>query len=145
MANISETTYGNVTIIRRSDYKWGVVNSKGEIIVPFGKYAWIDGFDNGLARVRTEGKTDYDPRNVISTRGEELIEKMTGMNAKEREMENRKNHPEQYAKWGIINEKGEEVVAVEYDSIWKFLGKHRDSTKAFKNGIEEQISLKGLI
>lgn len=27
----------------------------GSFVVPFGKYNWIDGFDNGLARVKIEG------------------------------------------------------------------------------------------
>ena len=35
-------------------------------------------------------------------------------------------------KWGIINEQGEEVLPVEYDNIWNFLGKNRDSTTVEK-------------
>ena len=30
----------------------------GSVVVPFGKYNWIDGFDNGLARVKTGGVTN---------------------------------------------------------------------------------------
>lgn len=37
-------------------YKYGVINASGEEIVLFGTYAWIDGFDRGLARVKI-GKT----------------------------------------------------------------------------------------
>lgn len=28
------------------------LNIDGTVVVPFGKYSWIDGFDNGLARVK---------------------------------------------------------------------------------------------
>ena len=34
------------------DYKWGVVNTLGEEIVPLGTYDLIDGFDRGYARVK---------------------------------------------------------------------------------------------
>lgn len=33
-----------------------VVDNKGKVIVPFGTYSYIDGFDNGFARIKT-GKT----------------------------------------------------------------------------------------
>ena len=48
-------------------------------------------------------------------------------------------HPEQYAKWGIINEEGEEVLPVEYDDIWNFLGKNRFSTKVVKDGESHEV------
>ena len=44
-------------------------------------------------------------------------------------------------KWGIINEKGEEVLPVEYSEIWNFYGKNKISTKTIKNGIESEMSL----
>lgn len=42
-------------------------------------------------------------------------------------------------KWGIINEKGEEVLPVIYDNIWNFLGKNRFSTNVEKDGIKEKV------
>lgn len=37
-------------------------------------------------------------------------------------------------KWGIINEKGEVVLPLEYNSIWKFYGKPElQSTKVVKD------------
>jgi hypothetical protein len=107
MENRSEKTYGEVTVIQRSDYKWGVVNAAGVEVVPFGKYDWIDGFDSGLARVKI-GKAPNE---------------MKGNNNK----------------WGIINKEGEEVLSVEYDSIWNFLGKNRFSTKVVKGDAEREI------
>lgn len=133
MINRSETTYGNVTVIQRSDYKWGVVNAAGKEVVPFGKYGWIDGFDSGLARVRTEGKTDYT-KNIVAILDGNFDAITDRAKIEALEEEDRKEHPEWYAKWGIINEEGEEVLPVEYDSVWKFLGKNRNSTRVEKDG-----------
>ena len=86
---------------------YAVYDIDGKEIVPFGKYDWIDGFDQGLARVK--------------------IGKITnGM----RDTEN---------KWGIINNKGQEVLPLEYDNIWNFFGKNRFSTKTIKDGVEKDI------
>ena len=52
---IKELNYGNVIVVENRDYQWAVIDNNGNIIVPFGKYGWIDGFDSGLARVRTSG------------------------------------------------------------------------------------------
>ena len=54
----------------------------GSVVVPFGKYNWIDGFDNGLARVKIGGVTN-------------------GINE---------------SKWGLIDEEGEVVLPIEYDT-----------------------------
>ena len=52
MRNIVKNNYGEVTVVEHSDYKWGVMVSKGNEIVPFGKYDWIEGFEEGLCRVK---------------------------------------------------------------------------------------------
>ncbi len=91
-----ETIYGNVKVVCSIYGYWGVTDLNDETIVPFGKYDWIDGYDNGLARV-----------NKIDGSGK---------------------------KWGIIDENGDEVLPVKYDSIWNFLGKNRRSTKVEKDG-----------
>lgn len=96
-------------VIQRSDYKWGVTDLEGNIIVPFGKYDWIDGFDQGLARV----KIGRAPSNQVNNAN----------------------------KWGIINERGEEVLPVEYEEVWNFLGKSRYSTKVVKDGVQEEVYL----
>lgn len=112
MKEIYVQIYGNVKVIEHDDYKWGVEDLNGNVIVPFGKYDWIDGFDSGLARVKI---------------GKESNNKVNNNN-----------------KWGIINEKGEEVLPVEYDRIWNFLGKNRFSTTIEKNGVSSQIKLSDL-
>lgn len=118
----SYKTYGKVIVAQKANYDWGVLDIEGNEIVPFGKYSWIDGFDQGLARVRSgrvaicQGLKDIN--NI-------KVDKVM--------------HPGQDAKWGIINEEGEEVLAVEYDEIWNFLGKNRFSTKVVKNGESHQV------
>lgn len=137
--NRIEKRYGDVIVVQHSDYEWGVIDTNGNIIVPFGKYGWIDGFDSGLARVRTKGKIS---ENIIAI-GIDLDGK-TPVITDKHDIQNyikkkRKEHPNEYAKWGIINEKGEEVLPVEYDEVWNFLGKGRLSTKVVKNGAESDV------
>ncbi len=59
MTIISEKNYGNVIVIQNSTNQWAVTDLEGNTIVPFGKYAWIDGFEHGLARVRGLGHLNY--------------------------------------------------------------------------------------
>lgn len=140
----SEKQYGDLTVIELKGvkYRYGV-KRKGKFIVPFGKYGWIEGFDNGLCRVRTYGRIG-NTKNIIAVFGEGWKVITDRKVIEERVAEQRKNHPEIYAKWGIIDENGNEVLPVEYDEIWKFLGKNRLSTKVVKNGVEEDILLHNL-
>lgn len=105
MKNIVENNYGEVTVVRNSDYEWGVVDNEENIIVPFGKYGWIDGFDNGLARVRTNKKLGLsnNPPVCIITPNNKLI--LGTENIKAYIEKDKKEHPDNYAKWGIINER----------------------------------------
>ena len=125
--------YGKVIVAQSACYDWGVLDIEGNEIVPFGKYSWIDGFDQGLARVRS-GRVAIR-KGLMGT--EKKIEAIEGKdnNIKGDKVKN----PRQDAKWGIINEEGEEVIAVEYDEIWNFLGKNRFSTKVVKNGESHQV------
>ena len=83
----------------------------GSVVVPFGKYNWIDGFDKGLARVKTGGVTN-------------------GINK---------------SKWGLIDEKGEVVLPVEYDAIWTFYGKERNSTNVVKGGFSQNMDFSSIL
>ena len=133
--NKKEINYGNVTVIQNSKNEWGVFDINGQEIVPFGKYAWIDGFEFGLARVRTKGMTWWAKEHtdgLIKFDGTIIIDHEKVKKDIER---NLKEHPENKAKWGIINEKGEEVLPVIYDEVWNFFGKpNRFSTRAEKDG-----------
>lgn len=96
------------------EYRWGVVDPDGNIIVPFGKYAWIDGFQNGLAKVI--GHNDNTSPNIVAILGKNgHVDPKT----------------DRVAAQGIINERGIEVLPLEYN-IWKFYGKDFPTIKYFK-------------
>lgn len=46
---------------------YAVIDRKGIIVIPFGKYTWMDGFDHGLARVACS------KWGIINTKGEEIL------------------------------------------------------------------------
>lgn len=138
-----EEIFGQVKVVRNNNYEWGVTDLMGNIIVPFGKYAWIDGFEQGLARVRGLGKLYY-PKNIIAIMGNERCY-TNPQEIQEFEEKNRLLHPEQYSKWGIIDETGEEVLPVEYDAVWKFFGKHREFTRVVKNGVSHNVYFRDLL
>ncbi len=55
-----QNSYNNILVIKDDRSAWSVVGVDGRVIVPFKKYGWIDGFQQGLARVRTSGLTIPD-------------------------------------------------------------------------------------
>lgn len=103
---IYEPINSSLYSVQNKDFKWGVIDEDENIIIPFGKYQWIDGFQNGLAKVASHED------NECGTWIPVLCEVV--------------------AKQGIINELGEEVLPLEYD-IWKFYGKDFDTIKVIKN------------
>ena len=133
----SEKEYGNLTIIELTKSRFGIKCNAG-FIVPFGKYEWIEGFDHGLSRVRTHGLTGYT-KNITAIFDDDWNEITDRKIIEEKEAEYRMKHPEKYAKWGIIDETGKEVLPTEYDEIWKFYGKNRLSTKVVRDGVEYEI------
>jgi hypothetical protein len=139
---IKELNYGKVTVVENQDGQWGVIDNEGNIIVPFGKYGWIDGFDSGLARVRTHknsGRAGDTTGMVIGLFSDNPVIIEGKENIQSFLDNDRIKHPEKYAKWGIINEKGEEVLPVIYDDIWNFYGKNRYSTKVEKDGMLTEV------
>lgn len=74
----NERTYGDRIVAQRSDYKWGICDLDGNVIVPFGKYDWIDGFEHGLARVKIGHESNTKANNtnkwgIINTEGVEML------------------------------------------------------------------------
>ena len=108
MIHLNENTIGEVNVLMDDMYQWGVIDNNGNIIVPFGKYDWIDCFDQGLARVNIRMPQEGNRYATVK-------------------------------KWGIINERGEEVLPLIYDEIWNFYGKNRYSTKAVLDEEEYNI------
>lgn len=61
--------------VQRNDRKWGVIDVKGNEVIPFGKYDWMDGFDHGFARVKL-GRNQKNPEEkwgIINIQGEEIL------------------------------------------------------------------------
>lgn len=89
--------FSNRIVLRSYEKGYAVIDFNGNIIVPFGKYNYIDGFDRGVARVK-QGKT---------TNGLQKSD----------------------AKWGIIDENGNEVLEPIYNNIWNFYNKALQYTR----------------
>lgn len=49
--SIGVSTDNRTLTIQHNDGQYEVIDIEGKVIVPKGKYSWIDSFDNGLARV----------------------------------------------------------------------------------------------
>lgn len=116
---INSTLYS----VQNADYKWGVVDDNDNVVVEFGKYAWIDGFQNGLAKVI--GHYDNSSPNGI------------GIFVENGDFVEAKVVPKHYEQ-GIINEEGAEVLPLEYN-IWKFYGKDFPTIKAVKDDVEHKF------
>ena len=110
----------NMTVVQNERYQWGVINPEGEIIVPFGKYAWIDGYQNGLAKVIGRNDTTAPFIKAVFNENMNVIE-------------------ERIAEQGIINEAGEEVLPLEY-RVWKFYEKDFPTIKYFKGNFAYTVS-----
>ena len=85
--------------------KWGVLDLLGNIIVPMGKYAKIDGFKYNLAKVKRINTA------VFFDGGME----------------------DYYDTYGIIDVNGNEVLPPIYDEVWKFYGSERTTTTVIKD------------
>lgn len=53
----------NLYTVQDNNFGYAVLNTDGTEVVPYGKYSWIDGFDNGLARVRIGNVTNGQKEN----------------------------------------------------------------------------------
>lgn len=114
--------YETAMTFMSSSQKFCVIDVKGDIIVPFRKYIYISPFRHGLARVKT-GTSDMGHRiyDGSSPTTDAFV-----------------------YKWGIIDNKGNEVVLPTYDYIRGFDKSRQESTPAVKGGQECIIRLRGL-
>lgn len=134
----SSKNYGIVNVISdRGQYS--VEDNDGNIIVPAGRYAWISGFDSGLARVCTSGRSLNTSNVIVSC---DLSGCYSGERLKQHVREEFLAHPEKFQKWGIIDKGGNEVLPLEYDEIRKFEGKGKLTTKVIKSGISMEFSFR---
>lgn len=111
----------NVKVVQDTNYQWAVLDNSGNIIVPFGKFGWIDAFDRGLARVKSIASDHEEIYYFDSDKCETII-----------------------AKWGVINEKGEIVLPLEYDTIWNFKDKPWKTIVVVKDGKQSKLPINSL-
>ena len=97
---------GRITVFKEGYYS--VIDRHGNIIVPPGKYTYIDGFDHNLARVKIDGMTSINNPN------ESTVDK-----------------------WGLIDIDGKEVLPLDYSEIWGFYNKNRTYTRLSMGGVDE--------
>ncbi len=140
---IVEKECGNVKVVRSTTKEYAVLDANDNIVVPFGKYAWIDGFDHGLARVKSKEGAE-GPTNTVAINIECNIW-LEGKDAIEYVNKDMHEHPEKYKKWGIINEQGEEVLPLEYTNIWNFYKKGRVSTRVEKGSQVSEVYFRDLL
>lgn len=114
-----------ITVVQDNGYKWGAIDKEGNIIIPFGKYAWIDGFQNGLAKVI--GHNDTMSPNIVKVLDSDLTEVKNGRNAEQ----------------GIVNERGEEVLPLKYN-VWKFYGKDFPTIRYYEGNVQHNVSFETL-
>lgn len=123
---INSTLYS----VQNKAFQWGVVDENDNVVVEFGKYKWIDGFQNGLAKVKGHNDTTSNPNNVI-------------MSFSASDIDSSIPKPKRIAAQGIINEKGEMVLPLEY-TVWKFYGKDFPTIKVFKEDMKFEIPFEKL-
>jgi hypothetical protein len=107
----------NVAVVVTKDWDVGVINTDGEIIVPFGKYAEIDKFSYEYARVvESNDRCITAKYGIINTKGEVIIKPVydyiydinffCGLAIVNKD-----------GKYGVVNMNGEVVINPEYDKI----------------------------
>lgn len=114
------------------DGKWGVINTKGNFIIPAEYSSMFISDDNKLFTVTKEYKTGVIDikNNIVVDFGEYCYidgydSGLTRVKIKD--------------KWGIIDSEGEIVLAIEFDNIWNFYKKNRRNTLVEKNGHKQSV------
>lgn len=124
---------GRVIVGKRKE-GWALFDKNYKVIIAPGTYNWIDKFWNGFARVM-----------ALPEISEEEIKEQLDIYYQDRGKSKPTSYfttleecpldiRKKYAKFGLINEKGEEVIAPIYDSIWNFYEKKYDTFILEKDG-----------
>lgn len=131
-------------IVDKSQYY--VIDDDGKIIVPPGRYDYIDDFVYGLARVRSHGipKRTDDIIGFVNDDWELITDPVLVAEDIENLKSDMLKNPDKYSNWGIIEETGDEVVKCEYDEIWSFKKPGLYSTKLVKANTTRRIYLSDL-
>lgn len=76
--NITMPIFSNRIVLYSYEQGYAVIDFNGKIIVPFGKYNYIDGYDTGVARIKsgkiTNGFQESDAQwGIIDENGNEIL------------------------------------------------------------------------
>ena len=112
--------------------KWGFVNDKNEIMIPFA-YDFVNPFENGLAYAKNDGKEFFITKKNLKLEGEydEARIFSFGLAAVSKNK-----------KWGFIDETGKLVIPMIYDEVDYFNQNNLSSVS--KNGKSGFINKKGV-
>ena len=130
-------TYGfprsNGDVQTYDKYKWGVIDSKGTLIINCDYYSISISDDNQLITLRKYNHeycvVDRNCNEIIPYGKYHLINGFTNGYARIK-----------HGKWGIIDQKGNIVLPTVYDEIWNFDGWTKlKSCKVIKDGIERRF------
>ena len=130
--------YSNCYTLRSQTKGYSVIDFQGNVIVPFGKYNYIDGFDTGLARVKigstTNGLYNSDSLwGIIDEGGNENLEPIYV------NIWNFYNKNRMFTK--VIQGDGSEFEFHFKDRTLKYSGYQRDKDKEFEDGMRDYQSL----
>lgn len=130
--------YSNCYTLHSRTKGYSVIDFQGNVIIPFGKYNYIDGFDTGLARVKigstTNGLSNSDSLwGIIDEGGNENLEPIYA------NIWNFYNKSRMYTK--VIQGDGREFEFHFKDRTLKYSGYQRDKDKEFEDGMRDYQSL----
>lgn len=134
--NISYQEYDNETGWKRTlllkPNKWGFVNDKNEITIPF-DYDFVNPFENGLAYAKNNGKQFFITKRNLKLEGnyDEARIFTFGLAAVSKNK-----------KWGFIDETGKLVIPMIYDEVGYF--DQNSLSSVSKNGKSGFINKKGV-
>ncbi len=147
-----------VVSIMTSDGCWGAINWKRDVIVPQGKYSWVDVFKNGLARVKagkeTNGLKSADTRwGLIDIEGKEILQPIyTDLQIMDNKVYVEKNGKSniillrdlKYATYGSVKKRDEELLELKKKERSMFRNKpdfdpmgHYDYNKVAREQIDD--------
>lgn len=98
-------------VAQNKQLEFGVINIKNEVVVPFGKYEWIDGYSWGFARFKS--KTEFIENGENPTTLELKNDQLTPITPL----------------WGLLDKQGRESTE-RWQEITKFYGVNRRKTSA---------------
>lgn len=135
---IAKPIWSNRYTLRSNSKGYAVIDYSGNIIVPFGKYDYIDGFDSGLARIKA-GRTSNGLINSDSLWG--IIDENGNENLKLEYTNIWNFYGKDRTCTKVIKPDGKEFEFHFSDRTLRYFGYQRDKDKEFEDGMRNYRSL----